>query len=60
MCTPECGVWAPNRRAVENALTVIVIIADVIGYEGEFTFDTAKPMGMKQKLVDNTKLKQLG
>jgi len=31
MCTPECGVWAPNRQAVENALTIIVIIADVIG-----------------------------
>lgn len=36
------------------------IIANVIGYEGEFVFDKTKPTGMPQKLVDNTKIKQLG
>jgi len=30
------------------------IIAKAVGFEGEFTFDTTKPTGMKQKLVDNS------
>lgn len=36
------------------------IIADVIGYEGEFVHDLTKPIGMKQKLIDDTKLKEFG
>lgn len=36
------------------------IIADVIGYEGEFIHDLTKPIGMKQKLIDDTKLKEFG
>lgn len=36
------------------------IIADVIGYEGEFIHDLTKPVGMKQKLIDDTKLKEFG
>ncbi|MEM0940065.1 MAG: NAD-dependent epimerase/dehydratase family protein [Bacteroidota bacterium] len=28
------------------------VISDVIGYDGEFTFDLSKPVGMKRKLVD--------
>lgn len=36
------------------------IIADVIGYEGEFIHDLSKPIGMKQKLIDDTKLKEFG
>ena len=35
-------------------------IARVIGFEGKFVHDLTKPIGMKQKLVDVTKLKQLG
>lgn len=35
-------------------------IAKVIGYEGEFIHDLSKPIGMKQKLIDDTKLKAFG
>lgn len=35
-------------------------IAGVIGYEGGFTHDLTKPTGMKQKLIDDTKLKEFG
>ena len=36
------------------------IIAKVIGYEGEFTHDITKPTGMKQKLIDDSKLLNFG
>ena len=31
-------------------------IAEVIGYKGNFVHDLTKPIGMKQKLIDDTKL----
>lgn len=36
------------------------IISQVIGYSGTFEFDLTKPTGMKQKVVDITKLRALG
>jgi nucleoside-diphosphate-sugar epimerase len=36
------------------------IIAKVIGYEGKFIHDLTKPIGMKQKLIDDTKLLEFG
>lgn len=35
-------------------------IASVIGYKGNFQHDLSKPVGMKQKVVDITKLEKLG
>ena len=35
-------------------------IAKVVGYQGEFDHDLTKPVGMKQKLIDDTKLKAFG
>jgi GDP-L-fucose synthase len=35
-------------------------IAAVIGYEGTFVHDLSKPVGMKQKLIDDTKLQAFG
>jgi len=35
-------------------------IAEVIGYQGEFTHDLSKPTGMQQKLIDDTNLKKFG
>jgi len=35
-------------------------ISEVVGYDGEFNFDTSKPVGMKQKLVDISKLESFG
>lgn len=34
--------------------------ARVLGFSGEFEFNLSKPEGMKQKLVDNTRMKNLG
>lgn len=36
------------------------IIAKVIGYKGDFIYDTSKPTGMKQKLIDDTNLVNFG
>lgn len=35
-------------------------IAQAIGFEGTFVHDLSKPVGMKQKLIDNSKLTQFG
>lgn len=35
-------------------------ISKVIGYTGGFSHDLSKPVGMKRKLIDNTRLKALG
>ena len=35
-------------------------IAKVLDYKGEFLHDLTKPTGMKQKLIDDTKLKEFG
>ncbi len=35
-------------------------IADVVGYKGVFKHDLTKPVGMKQKLIDNEKLTAFG
>lgn len=35
-------------------------IAEMIGYQGKFVFDTTKPVGMKQKLVDISLLNDFG
>jgi GDP-L-fucose synthase len=37
-----------------------MLIANVVGYKGEFKHDLSKPVGMKQKLIDDTKLKKFG
>ena len=37
-----------------------LLIKDVVGYEGELTFDTSKPDGTPRKLMDVSKLKDLG
>lgn len=35
-------------------------VARVVGYRGRFKHDLSKPVGMKQKLIDDTKLKAFG
>ena len=35
-------------------------IAKVIGYDGIFEHDLSKPIGMKKKLIDDSKLKEFG
>ena len=36
------------------------IIGNVVGYRGDFTYDTTKPDGMPRKLMDNSKLVAMG
>jgi len=36
------------------------LIADVVGYRGEFEFDTSKPDGTPNKLMDSSHLRSLG
>lgn len=36
------------------------VAANVLGWKGQFTHDTSKPEGMKQKLVDDSRMKNLG
>jgi len=35
-------------------------VANVVGYQGKFTHDLSQPTGMRQKLIDDTKLKDFG
>jgi len=35
-------------------------IAKIVGFEGELVHDLSKPIGMKQKLIDDSKLKAFG
>jgi GDP-L-fucose synthase len=35
-------------------------VSEVIGFEGNFIHDLTKPIGMKQKLIDDTRLKAFG
>jgi len=39
---------------------LVAHIVDVVGYEGEIKWDTSKPEGMKQRLLDTSKLNALG
>ena len=36
------------------------MIANIVGYKGKFNHDLSKPIGMKQKLIDITKLNKFG
>jgi GDP-L-fucose synthase len=36
------------------------LIGEVVGYEGEITFDKTKPDGTPRKLMDNSRLRALG
>lgn len=35
-------------------------VADVLGYQGEFVHDLTKPVGMRQKLIDSSRIHALG
>ena len=35
-------------------------VSSIVGYNGDFDFDLNKPSGMKQKLIDSSKINRLG
>jgi GDP-L-fucose synthase len=41
-------------------LSLAQLLADIIGYSGNFIFDTSKPDGTPQKLLDCSKIQSLG
>lgn len=48
--------WGEDISIKDLAL----LIKDIVGYEGELTFDSSKPDGTPRKLMDVTKLNNLG
>ncbi len=48
--------WGEDISIKDLAL----MIKDIVGYEGELTFDSSKPDGTPRKLLDVTKLNNLG
>lgn len=48
--------WGEDISIKDLAL----LVKDIVGYEGELKFDTSKPDGTPRKLVDTTKLNNLG
>ncbi|MFI5957959.1 GDP-L-fucose synthase family protein [Cryptosporangium sp. NPDC051539] len=54
---------APINIGVGEDVTIdelVQMIADVVGYEGEFTHDTSKPDGTPRKVLDVDRIKALG
>jgi GDP-L-fucose synthase len=43
-----------------SVLDYYVTVAEILGYTGQFSFDTTKPAGMKQKLTDVSVANRLG
>ncbi|MHA1863737.1 MAG: GDP-L-fucose synthase [Candidatus Thorarchaeota archaeon] len=43
-----------------SILELVDVLREIIGFEGEITFDTSKPDGTPRKLLDVTKIKKLG
>ena len=36
------------------------LVKEIVGYKGKIIFDKSKPDGMKRKLLDSKKIKQMG
>jgi GDP-L-fucose synthase len=65
------AVWAANTKPMQCLLNVgygsdvsiaelARCVAEAVGYEGHITFDTSRPDGSPRKLIDSTRLHQLG
>ena len=56
--TLRSSTWVWGRDISIKEL--VAHIVDVVGYEGKVKWDTSKPEGMPQRLLDTTKLNGLG
>jgi len=67
----SASTWAANTQPMQCLLNVgygsdVSIaelarsVAQAVGYEGRITFDTSRPDGSPRKLIDSTRLHQLG
>jgi GDP-L-fucose synthase len=54
-------VQISQRRCRDIAIVEFAqLVADVVGYHGRFVFDTSRPDGAPQKLLDLSELTRLG
>lgn len=51
------NVGSPDEVSIAQ---LAELVADTVGYKGRFVFDTSKPDGMPRKLLDHSKLSDLG
>jgi GDP-L-fucose synthase len=67
----SAALWSANTKPMQCLLNVgygsdVSIaqlarsVADAVGYEGRITFDPSRPDGSPRKLIDSTRLHQLG
>ena len=49
-----------KKKFGQNFLVDEQIIADIIGFRGNVKWDTSKPDGISRKLLDNTRMSELG
>lgn len=54
---PTINVGSPSDITIKD---LAIIIKDIVQFEGDLTFDTSMPDGMKQKLMDISKITSLG
>ena len=53
---------SPINLGTGNEITIkqlAEIIKKIIGYDGKIIFDTSRPDGIKRKILDNSKIKEL-
>jgi GDP-L-fucose synthase len=64
-------VWAANTKPMQALLNVgygtdvsiaqlAATVAEAVGYEGKIVFDTSRPDGAPRKLIDSSRLHNLG
>jgi GDP-L-fucose synthase len=54
---PLINVGAGEDQSIAE---LAALVADVIGYRGEFVYDAARPDGTPRKLLDGSRLASLG
>ena len=60
LITPQCSHINVGSCEEISIANLAQLIADIIGYEGQLTFDRSKPDGTPRKLLDSSKMNQLG
>ena len=56
----QAPVINTGAGAVQSIAELAALIADVLGYKGEFVYDASKPNGTPRKLLDSSRLVVLG
>jgi nucleoside-diphosphate-sugar epimerase len=62
-CETKPNYWLKPQHGTGEDITIADfarLVAEVVGYRGQLAFDTSRPDGAPQKLLDVSKLTQLG